>query len=76
MPHPNQLHDNAYFCTSLFSPLSSGLIFGCQPAATPAATMPAITVGAPNAELDRDLVDRGPLLELGVPIGVPSKGFS
>lgn len=30
---------------------------GCQPAATPAATIPAMTVGAPRAELERDLVD-------------------
>lgn len=67
--HTRLLH---YFC----SLSSSDRAIGCHPAATPAATIPTITVGAPSALLDRDRVDRGLLPELGVAIGDPSKGLS
>jgi hypothetical protein len=42
------------------------LSMGDHPAATPAATMPAMTVGAPSAELDRDLIDLDLLRVSGV----------
>ena len=37
---------------------ADGRPMGAHPAATPAATIPAMTVGAPRAELERDRVDR------------------
>ena len=43
---------------------------GDQPAATLPATMPAMTVGAPKAELDLDLTDRDLVRESGVAAGV------
>ena len=53
------------------SPSSAVRGFGCHPAATPAATIPAMTVGAPNAEFDLDRNDlvRG---RSGVFIGLPT----
>lgn len=42
---------------------------GDQPAATLPAIMPAITVGAPRAELERDLIDLERLRESGVGAG-------
>ena len=47
------------------SALSADLSIGDQPAATPAATIPAMTVGAPSAELDLDLIDRDRLRDSG-----------
>ncbi|MBE3050234.1 hypothetical protein IMZ48_48605, partial [Candidatus Bathyarchaeota archaeon] len=40
--------------TWLRDPLPAASSLGDHPAATPAATMPAMTVGAPSAELDLD----------------------
>ena len=42
---------------------------GDQPAATLPATIPAMTVGAPKAELDLDLTDLERVLESGVAAG-------
>lgn len=44
---------------------------GDHPAATPAATMPAMTVGAPSAELDRDRFDFDRARDSGVANGDP-----
>lgn len=45
------------------------LSIGDQPAATLPAIIPAITVGAPNAEFDRDLIDLDRFRESGVGAG-------
>lgn len=66
----------AYFVSSALDPrlssvASSASSFGARPtgdhaAATPAATRPAMTVGAPSAEFDRDRIDLDRLRDSGV----------
>lgn len=51
-------------CPKSRSPFRS---IGDHPAAILPATMPVMTVAAPNAELDLDLIDRDRFLESGVP---------
>lgn len=45
---------------------ADGRPIGDHPAATPAATIPAMTVGAPRAELERDRADRERCRDTGV----------